>query len=99
MAGQMGPEVIEVGKKNYDIYCAVCHGANGNGVSEVGNLMPVKPRNFLLPEVKKLNDARYYSAIVNGYGLMGSYSNQILKKEDRWAIVNYVRMLQKQAGQ
>ena len=91
------PELMELGKKKYEVYCGVCHGSAGDGKSLVGAKMLIAPRNFLEERVKKFSDGRIYWAIAKGYGTMGSYANQLHTEKERWAVVNYVRSLQKQA--
>jgi len=89
------PEILELGRKQYDIYCTVCHGAKGAADGPVAEKMAVKPRNLLIPEAKAYSDGRIYHAIVAGRGVMGSYAGQIPDEKARWAIVNYVRSLQR----
>lgn len=96
LAGDMSPETLSLGHKTFDIYCAVCHGKEGAGDGKVAEKMAVKPRNLLIPESLAYSDGRIYHAITAGKGVMGSYSSQIPDATRRWAVVNYVRTLQKQ---
>ncbi|MCB0391016.1 MAG: cytochrome c [Bdellovibrionales bacterium] len=96
-ANDFTPEIIELGKKKYDVYCGMCHGDSGNGKGAVGLKMLVPPRNFLEERVVKFSDGRIYWAIVKGFGTMGHYANQVRTEKERWAVVNYVRTLQKQS--
>ncbi len=89
------PEVLALGRQKYDIYCAVCHGPTGAGDGSVADKMAVKPRNLLTAEAKAFSDGRIYHAIMAGRGVMGSYSSQITDPKARWAVVNYVRSLQR----
>jgi mono/diheme cytochrome c family protein len=95
LAGNNDPATLEKGRKYYDIYCLVCHGDKGAGDGPVAEKMAVKPRNLLLPEAKAYTDGRIYHAIVAGRGVMGSYAGQIPDDNTRWAIVNYLRTLQR----
>lgn len=95
LAGNTSPEIMEKGKKQYAIYCGVCHGDKGAADGPVAEKMAVKPRNLLLPEAKAYSDGRIYHAIVAGKGVMGSYAGQIPDEKTRWAVVNYVRTLQR----
>jgi len=94
-AGQMGPEIIEVGQEHYKIYCSVCHGARGAGDGTVAAKMSIKPPAMTSDRIRNLNDGRIFHAMIDGYGVMGSYANQIRDPKVRWSIVNYVRILQK----
>ncbi len=97
-AGDMSAPLLTTGRKYYEIYCTVCHGANGAGDGPVAGKMSLRPRNLLLPDAKAFSDGRMYFAITMGRGLMGAYGGQIPDEKKRWAIVNYVRSLQKQAN-
>ena len=48
-------------------------------------------------EALAYSDGRIYQAITAGKGVMGSYMSQITEAKTRWAVVNYVRTLQKNA--
>jgi mono/diheme cytochrome c family protein len=97
LRGESGPEVITLGKMRYDIACAVCHGAAGDGTGPVAAKMPVKPPSLLSEKVRDFKDGRIFHIITKGQGLMGNYANQIINERDRWAVVNYIRNLQKNA--
>lgn len=83
------------GKEKYEIYCGICHGKAGKGDGSISSKM-VKPAPNLTDSMfVAYSDGRIYNVITNGWGLMGSYSNQITAEKDRWAVVDYVRQLQK----
>ncbi|MEO0335098.1 MAG: cytochrome c [Pseudomonadota bacterium] len=98
LANDYGVETLKLGKLKYEIYCMVCHGAGGAGDGTVAEKMTVKPPSLLSAKVRKHNDARIYHIVTNGQGVMGQYASQIHDEKSRWAIVNYVRTLQKQAN-
>jgi hypothetical protein len=58
-------------------------------------MLPIPP--LTSDKVKAFKDGRIFHIITDGQGLMGSYASQIRNESDRWAIVNYVRTLQRQA--
>jgi mono/diheme cytochrome c family protein len=80
----------------FHIYCAVCHGSNGNSATAT-----VGPRlgapSLLTDRAGKLADGTIYSIIRYGRGVMPMYGDKVTRPQDRWAIVNYVRHLQSQA--
>lgn len=87
-------EELMRGQKLFSQYCAVCHGALGDGQGPVaGKFPPGAVRSLLTDQVKNYKDGYIYHMITAGRGLMGSYGNQIPKDKDRWAVVNYVRHL------
>jgi mono/diheme cytochrome c family protein len=97
-SGNMSPEVLELGRAKYDIYCAVCHGYEGKGDGPVAPKMALKPPSLVAGRTPGLNDGGIYHIITDGQGVMSSYAYQMPNDNDRWAIVNYVRSLQKMAG-
>lgn len=97
LAGDFSPQVLELGKKNYTIYCGVCHGETGKGDGKVAPSMLVPPKNLLADNARNMKDGRIFHIITDGQGLMGYYDTQITDEKARWAVVNYVRTLQRQA--
>ncbi len=95
LAGNTKAEVLELGRRKFEIYCAICHGYTGAGDGPVAPKMALKPPPLLSDKVKALNDAGIYHIITDGQGVMVSYAYQLVNENDRWAIVNYVRSLQK----
>lgn len=89
------PAVIQRGRERYEISCAVCHGSFGDGkgiVNEYGftNLIADLHQQRLIDQP----DGELYNTIANGKGLMMSYGDK-LNVQDRWAVVAYVRALQR----
>lgn len=88
---------IVKGKELYDIFCGICHGANGDGngylVREDGGVYPVQPANMLLPEFVEASNGRYYHVIMRGKNKMGAYADK-LDYEERWQVIHYIRSLQ-----
>lgn len=100
--------VLQRGRERFDIYCAICHGYSGQGGNDpatghglVGRRWPVAVPNFHFVagegkdnRVANLGDGELYDVILNGKGTMPAYGARI-SPEDRWAIVHYVRALQR----
>jgi mono/diheme cytochrome c family protein len=90
-------ELIRRGEERFGIYCAVCHGASGDGNGITANYgVPVAANpnaklNTLTQE--SYPDGRLYDVITNGKGLMGPYGYNIPVR-DRWAIIAYIHTLQ-----
>jgi mono/diheme cytochrome c family protein len=90
-------ELIRRGKERFNIYCAVCHGASGDGNGITANYgVPVAANpnaklNAGSPETYP--DGRLFNTITNGMGLMSGYGYNIPVR-DRWAIIAYIRTLQ-----
>ncbi len=86
-------DVIEMGKVKYDIFCAVCHGLAGNGQSVVTS-KGLPAANLLLQNFIDQPHGEIYNTIAYGKNLMGAYGDK-LSPEERWAVVLYVRALQR----
>ncbi len=87
------PELLERGRERYDIYCAVCHGANGEGHGEVVRRGFPAPPTYHSDRLRNAPIGHFYDVITNGYGVMYSYAARV-EPNDRWAIAAYIRALQ-----
>lgn len=92
---------LERGQQRYNIYCAVCHGLAGDGdglvaqrALELEQPTWVPPTNLHSEPVLAQPDGKIFNTITHGIRKMRGYGAQI-PPEDRWAIVTYVRALQK----
>ncbi|MEM8953001.1 MAG: cytochrome c [Verrucomicrobiota bacterium] len=94
---EVTPAFIKRGKERFELNCAVCHGVSGDGKGAVSNYWPTPIANLhelRLTDRAVTPDGSIYWTITHGKGLMGPYGGNITV-EDRWAIVAYVRALQK----
>lgn len=89
------------GRKEFDIYCAPCHGLDGHGQGMIsvraehlqeGTWVP--PLSLHDDVARTREDGHLFNTITNGIRTMPAYGDQI-RVEDRWAIVAYVRALQR----
>lgn len=85
--------VLERGKHVYTNTCAVCHGPAGEGD---GSIIPKFPRppSLQSEKIRKYPDGSIYFVITRGQNLMSSYAGQV-SQNDRWAIIHYIRALQR----
>lgn len=88
-------EVLGRGQRVYQNTCVVCHGVRGDGLGSIVPLFPQPPVLFS-DKVRDWPDSRIFHVITRGQNLMPSYSSIVLP-EDRWAVVHYVRALQRAA--
>jgi mono/diheme cytochrome c family protein len=86
--------LLERGRQRYDISCAICHGGTGDGQGMTTRLGMVAVANLHDTRMVEMSDGELYYVIRNGRGLMPAYG-PALQIEDRWAIVAYVRALQR----
>lgn len=84
------------GKDQYEIFCTPCHGGTGagNGIIMENNYGYVPAPSFHTDRLRNETDGYLYSVIANGIRNMPAYGKQIGVK-DRWAIVAYMRALQR----
>ncbi|MEL6190780.1 MAG: cytochrome c [Bacteroidota bacterium] len=91
---QCSSETYTRGKELYEIYCVMCHGANGQGKGKLvtegvfGNVPSYSDEAHRFLPVGKM----YYS-ITYGKGIMGSYASQLTPKE-RWQVICYIQDFQ-----
>jgi mono/diheme cytochrome c family protein len=85
---------LAMGKIKYDIFCSMCHGYNADGQMRLTDAYIGNPPSLHSNKVKEWSDGEIYHVITAGQNIMQSYAGQITP-EERWAIVNYVRALQR----
>ena len=88
-------EILDRGQDRYNIYCAPCHSQVGNGKGIVTQYdYPVIPGNFHDNRIRNQPNGEMFNTITYGLRSMPAYGYQ-LKTEDVWAVVYYVRALQR----
>ena len=87
--------VVARGHDRYRIYCQPCHDARGDGKGILFQRGNVPTASFHQEKILQYPDGRIFDTITNGFGLMSGYRWPI-PPADRWAIVAYVRDLQRQ---
>jgi mono/diheme cytochrome c family protein len=83
------------GKELFVARCAPCHGAEGHGKGPVSRFFPPAP-DLAYPAIQARTDGHLYGTILLGGKAMPPQSEG-LSEPDRWALVNYVRVLQRDA--
>jgi hypothetical protein len=94
MPVQITMGLLQRGQERYNIYCAPCHDQTGSGQGIIIKKGFLPPPSMHLDRIRILPDGHYYDVISNGIRNMPSYKHQI-PVADRWAIVAYVRALQR----
>lgn len=87
-------KIMMRGQERYNIYCAPCHSMSGDGKGIVVKRGFLPPPSFHQDNVRDFKDGYIYDVITNGVRNMPDYKKQI-PIADRWAIVGYVRALQR----
>lgn len=92
---------VNVGKQKYDQLCATCHGPAGAGDGPAGKALNPPARNLQTGDFKYGGtDQDLFDVISNGAASKGGSPlmapwGSILSEQDRWAVVKYIRTLQK----
>ncbi len=86
-------EVLTEGQRQYNAFCAICHGYAGYGDGVLADEGLVGIQSFHTDELRARQVGYHYDVITNGVGQMFSYGSRI-EPANRWAIVAYVRALQ-----
>lgn len=96
---ELNQTVLAHGQKKFNTYCSPCHDRTASGGGIVGKRAGAafQPADLHKPEIKQKNDGEIFSTASDGRRTMMGYRNQT-SNYDRWAIVAYVRALQRAKG-
>ena len=87
-------DLLKRGHERYNIYCAPCHGKQGDGNGIVKKVVTAAViGNLHDKRMVEMLDGEIFNVVSKGKGLMQGYSAQI-PVEDRWAVIAYLRALQ-----
>jgi mono/diheme cytochrome c family protein len=92
-AVKVNEKLLNRGEDRYKIFCAPCHGLQGNGEGMIAARGMKHPPSYHIDRLRQSPNGYYYDVMTNGFGAMYSYSERITPA-DRWAIIAYVRALQ-----
>jgi cytochrome c553 len=85
---------IERGRDRYTIYCQPCHGVLGDGNGMTKRYGMGQTPTYHDDRLRTMAEGEIYNTITNGKNTMLPYADK-LAPEDRWAVVAYVRALQR----
>jgi mono/diheme cytochrome c family protein len=86
--------LLERGRERFNIYCAACHGEDGYGRGIVVRCGFPAPPSYYEPWLLQAPVGHLFEVITQGIGRMYPLADRI-EPRDRWAIVAYVRALQR----
>ena len=92
-AVKVNEKLLHRGEDRYKIFCAPCHGLQGNGEGMIAMRGMKHPPSYHIERLRTAPNGYFYDVMTNGFGAMYSYSERITPV-DRWAIIAYVRALQ-----
>jgi hypothetical protein len=87
-------QLLARGQQRYAINCAPCHGASGDGKGITSKYAMLAMANFHDARLVKMPDGELFNTITYGKNLMGGYGPNVTIT-DRWAIIAYVRALER----
>ncbi len=92
---------LERGQQRYEIFCSPCHGLSGYGDGVVARRADRLQQGSWVPPASLHAEPAFsravghlFNTVTNGIRTMPAYGSQI-PIEDRWAIVAYIRALQR----
>ena len=94
---QVSAQLMARGRERFDIHCAPCHGPAGDGkgiTTKFGMAIIADLHDVATRKVPQQADGEIFHTISYGKGLMQGYAANV-SLDDRWAIVAYVRALQR----
>jgi len=87
-------ETLELGRQKFTERCAVCHGALATGTGSLTPAYVAKPANLQAQQFREYPDGKIYWVILNGKNAMPGHAAD-LSVDQSWAVVHYVRALQR----
>lgn len=89
--------VLSEGQTRFNIYCAPCHDRTGLGRGMVAQrALNWQPANLTEDRIVQAADGDLFNVITYGRRTMPPYFAQV-RVEERWAIIHYLRVLQRAA--
>ena len=90
--------VIMEGMEHFADHCAVCHGNDGSGDTEMGRGLYPRAPDMRLPATQNLSDAELFYIIENGVrltGMPGWATGTKAGETSSWHLVHFIRHLPK----
>jgi mono/diheme cytochrome c family protein len=86
--------LLQRGQERFNIFCSSCHGATGQGNGIVTQYGMVGVPDFHSKRLYEMAEGEIFNTITHGKNNMSSYADK-LSVSDRWAVIAYVRALQR----
>lgn len=87
-------EVMRQGRQVYLRSCALCHGPDGRGRTDIGRAMYPPAMDLNSPHAQHWTDAELFWIIQNGIRMTGMPSwKSTISEPDAWALVQFIRAL------
>ena len=93
LSADQAEENLSKGKELYDVYCAICHGAKGDGQGHLVKREKILGVPSYADQGRNITVGSTYHTIYYGLNSMGSYAAQLSSEEEIWQISEYVMKL------
>lgn len=86
--------MLEEGRELYNIFCAQCHGVEGDGQGwlHTSGKYVIPPTNLLEDRILQQPTGETYHVISAGWGVMGEHAS-LITPEQRWKIVAFIEQI------
>lgn len=93
-ATKTSSEAMAKAKKFYEMECALCHNANGDGKSDLAKDMQLSLQDWTnAKSLESKTDAELFASIRNGKGKMPAESPARAKDDEVYHVIHYIRTL------
>lgn len=94
MPGKVDEKTLTRGEERFNIFCSACHDRTGSGKGMIPRRTNWMAADLAVDRLRNAPDGQLFDTISNGKNTMPAYRAQI-PVADRWAIVAWVRVLQR----
>jgi cytochrome c5 len=94
----LNANVLAEGRDHWADHCAMCHGNDGSGQTEIGRALYPRAPDMRQPRTQNLTDGELFSIIRNGVRLTGmpAWGDPAgHDDDDNWKLVHFIRHLPK----
>ncbi len=91
---EVTPALMRRGEERFNINCTVCHGPLGAGDGIVKGYGLATVVTLQDERIRNMSDGEIFDTITHGKNTMMAYGSRVTV-EDRWAIISYLRALQR----
>jgi len=85
------PDVLADGMEHFADHCALCHGNDGSGDTEIGRSLSPRVPDMRKPATQQLTDGELFYIIQNGVRLTGMPAWAHESPDDNWKLVHFIR--------
>jgi mono/diheme cytochrome c family protein len=91
---EVNAALLKKGGERFQIYCQPCHGALGDGNGITKQYGMIATPSYHDDRIRNMPEGEIFNTITHGKNTMSSYADK-LSPDERWAVIAYVRALQR----